>query len=301
MWKVWAWSAWAVLPVFALAFHFGPGQSLLKRDLAVDGLQVARELETEAARLQQIAYDAQFKTLAAREKLLQQESDANRRQVDELLKAEQAAYAEASDAWKAAAERYQQVETLLEESEAAHEVRWLRGRALVRAGEVFNGIEALQATYDAVADKPASDQTASKLALAAREELAAAHYYGARLLREEGRAADVWRQVSEVSRQQFRYLAEQATRDGASRDTTNDAVNNQSSDVAHNLQRNVERVLDLEQQDQSELIGRPIPKDSPRARRPGDGQPGKRPGIGPPRGDQPNIGASGMLEIGDGW
>lgn len=296
MWKVWAWSAWAVLPVFALAFHFGPGQSLLRRDLAVDGLQAARELETAAARLQQIAYDAQFKTLAARDKLLQQESDVNRRQVDDLLKAEQAAYAEASDAWKAAADRYQQVETLLEESQAAHEVRWLRGRALVRAGEVFNGIEALQATYDAVADNPASDQHSSKLALAAREELAAAHYYGARLLREEGRAADVWRQVSEVSRQQFRYLAEQANNDMA-----DDAAARQSSEVAHNLQRNVERVLDLEQQDQSELIGRPIPKDSPRARRPGDGQPGKRPGVGPPRGDQPNNGASGMLEIGDGW
>ena len=296
MWKVWAWSAWAVLPVFALAFHFGPGQSLLKRDLAVDGLQAARELESHAAGLQQIAYDAQFKTLAAREKLLQQESDANRRQVDELLKAEQEAYAQASDAWKAAADRYQQVETLLVDSQAEHEVRWLRGRALVRAGEVFNGIEALQATYDAVADKPDSDQQSSKLALAAREELAAAHYYGARLLREEGRSADVWRQVSEVSRQQFRYLAEQANRDMA-----NNAAATQSSDVAHNLQRNVERVLDLEQQDQSELIGRPIPKDSPRARRPGDGQPGKRPGIGPPRGDRPNNGASGMLEIGDGW
>lgn len=288
MWKVWAWSAWAVLPVFGLAFHFGPGQALMKRDLAVDQLQAARALETDAANLQQIAYDAQFKTLAAREKFLEDASDENRRQVDELLKAEQSAYAEASDAWKATADRYQQVETLLEETQAADQVRLLRGRALVRAGEVFNGIEALQATYDSVSTNTSDDPSVARVALAAREELAAAHYYGARLLREEGRAADVWRQVSEVSRQQFRYLAEHA-----SSDTPGDA--------AHNLQRNVERVLDLEQQDQSELIGRPIPKDSPRARRPGDGQPGQRRGIGPPRGDQPNPGASGMMEIGDGW
>ncbi len=288
MWKVWGWSAWAVLPVFALAFHFGPGQTLMKRDLAVDQLSAARQVESEAERLQQIAYDAQFKTLAARELLLKQESDEQRRKVDELMKAEQAAYAAASDAWKAAADRYQQVETLLEENDAAHQVRWLRGRALVRAGEVFNGIEALQATYDAMAEKDSSDPQSARLALAAREELAAAHYYGARLLREEGRSADTWRPISEVSRQQFRYLAEHAT-EGS------------NTQVAHNLQRNVERVLDLEQQDQSELIGRPIPRDSPRARRPGDGQPGKRPGVGPPRGDQPNPGASGMMEIGDGW
>ncbi len=214
--------------------------------------------------------------------------------MEELLKAEQAAYAAASDAWKATADRYQQVETLLGDTQAADQVRWLRGRALVRSGEVFNGIEALQTTYDSVAEAAATDPQAARLALAAREELAAAHYYGARLLRQEGKAADVWRQVSEVSRQQFRYLAEQTSEDA------NNTVDQNSQ--RNNLQRNVERVLDLEQQDQSELLGRPLPKDSPRARRPGDGQPGnRRPGIGPPRGDQPNRGASGMMEIGDGW
>ncbi len=288
MWKVWAWSAWAVLPVFGLAFHFGPGQGLLNRDLARDQMREVQSLAAEAERLQQQAYEMQFQTLAAREKLVAQDSDALRQQVNELMTAEQTAYAKASDAWKAVADRYQQVETLLDNSDAANQVRWLRGRALVRAGEVFNGIEELQATYDAANEQAASDPQAARLALAAREELAAAHYYGARLLREEGRAADVWRQVSAVSRQQFRYLAEQA------------ASGNDSA-VSNNLQRNVERVLDLEQQDQTELIGRPIPKDSPRARRPGDGQPGKRPGIGPPQGDRPNSGASGMMEIGDGW
>ncbi len=288
MWRVWAWSAWAVLPVFGLAFHFGPGQNYMKRDIAVDQLRAARVMEAEAENLQQAAYEAQFKTLAAREKLVQSGSDAERRQVDALMQAEQAAYAQASDRWKVLADKYQQIEALLEGSAAENQVRWLRGRALVRAGEVFNGIEALQSTYDAVADKAKTDRDAAKLALATREELAAAHYYGARLLREEGRAADIWRQVSEVSRQQFRYLAEHSQGEPA--------INQVS-----NLQRNVERVLDLEQQDQSELIGRPIPKDSPRARRPGDGQPGRRPGIGPPRGDRPNTGASGMMEIGDGW
>ncbi len=294
------WSVWAVLPIFALAFHFGPGQPLLKRELAIEQMSSARAAEEEANRLQAVAYTAQFETLAAREAMLQSseiveenDSEIARKKLDRLLTAEQEAYAKASDAWKLAAERYDQIETLLDGSKEANQIRLLRGRALVRAGEVFNGIEELQATLDAaMSEQTAKDEkehaASSDFMLAAREELAAAHYFGARLLREEGRSADVWRQVSETSRQQFRYLAEQT------------AVE-QKTELAQNLQRNVERVLDLEQQDRSELVGRPIPKDSPRARRPGDGEPAKRPGNGRRPGDQPGNGATGMMEIGDGW
>lgn len=291
MFRVWGWSVWAVLPIFGLAFHFGPGQNFMKRDLAMDQIQVARQAESEAARLQAIAYAAQFKTISARAQLLHNDNDANRQELDHLLKAEQKAYSDASDAWKLAADRYQQVESLLEGTDQAYQVRWLRGRALVRAGEVFNGIEELHATLAEALQQSESVKSA-ELVVAAREELAAAHYYGARLLREEGRSADVWRTVSETSRQQFRYLAEKAS--------TSDS-GDASQILQRNLQRNLERVLDLEQQDRSELVGRPIPKDSPRARRPGDGEPSKRPGIGPPRGDRPGNGASGMMEIGDGW
>ncbi len=149
-----------------------------------------------------------------------------------------------------------------------------RGRSLVRSGEVFNGIEALQQTLMEATEGENPD---GKLATAAREELAAANYYGARLLREEGRSSEVWKQVSETSRQQFRYLAERTSKE-------------HDAELATNLQKNLERVLDLEQLDRSELIGRPIPKDSPRGRRPGDGEPSKQKGIGPrPDGDRPGM------------
>ena len=294
--RVIGWSLWALLPVIGLTYHFGPGQQHWNRDLAIEQMRLAREAEAEADRLQTAAYEAQFATLAAREQLLEQDSESNRATVEQLLAEEQQAYAAASDAWKATADRYQVAESLLEGTFEANQVRWLRGRALVRAGEVFNGLDELETTLAAAVERT-SDHTihnkqqleaASKLVLAAREELAAAHYYGARLLREEGRAADVWKKVSETSRQQFRFLAEQTAEAG-------------ETEVSRNLQRNLERVLDLEQQDRSELVGRPIPKDSPRARRPGDGQPGNRPGVGPPQGDQPNSGASGMMPMGDGW
>ena len=279
------WSLWAIAPALALAFHFGPGQRMLKWDVAVDRLAVAKSDDAAADKLQDIAYSAQFRTFEARRKLLVEDTDANRTELERATEAEQKAYAAASDAWKLAADRYQEAESLLDGSPMAKQVKWLRGRALVRAGEVFNGIEELQNALD---ESNQPEQLDKQLAAAAREELAAAHYYGARLLREEGRASELWRQVSETSRQQYRFLAEQTSKETQPLE-------------ASNLQRNVERVLDLEQSDRSELIGRPIPKDSPRGRRPGDGEPGPRPGRGPRRGDRPGNGASGMLEIGPGW
>ena len=179
------WSLWAIAPALVLAFHFGPGQKLLRRDLAADGLVQAKKMESEASALQSLAYEAQFKTLEARQLLLTDDSELNRTRLEKASQEEQAAYAIASDAWKNVADRYQEVETLLEGSSQSRQVKWLRGRALVRSGEVFNGIDELQSTLDeAVRD----GQAESSLALAAREELAAAHYYGARLLREEGRS-----------------------------------------------------------------------------------------------------------------
>jgi hypothetical protein len=284
MLRIWGWSLWAIVPVLAMAFHFGPGQSLMKRDKAIDRLAIAERAESIAEELQALAYETQLETLKAREQNERDENDITRSQLEKLLAREQSAYAAASDAWKEAAERYHEVEMLLEGSKTSNQVRWLRGRALVRAGEVFNGIEELQATLDqTLQDQQSSDSKgdSSLLVQATREELAAANYYGARLLREEGKSADVWRHVSDTSRQQFRYLAE-----GASKQN--------KSETANSLQR--------EQQDRSELVGKPIPKDSPRARRPGDGEPKRgRPGVGPPRGEQPGNGASGMMEMGAGW
>ena len=290
MWIKLGWSLWVIAPVLLLAFHFGPGQRFLKKDIAADRMVIARKTEAEAHALQIVAYEAQFKTLEARKQLELNDDELHRQQLERASQEEQQAYASASDAWKNTADRYQEVETLLEGTPQANQIRWLRGRALVRAGEVFNGIEELQATLDQATREQETNagQAEMALATAAREELAAAHYYGARLLREEGRSTEGWRQVSETSRQQFRFLAEKTSKDKV-------------PELASNLQRNLERVLDLEQQDHSELIGRPIPKESPSGRWPGEGEPGKRPGIGPPRGDRPGNGASGMMEIGEGW
>lgn len=277
---------WAVLPVMAVAYHFGPGQAGLNRDGAARLLAGAHSAEAVAAEAQVLAHTAHLKTIQARQRALLSEDQHDENLVAQAFDAEQVAYAIASDAWKEAADAYQIVEHLLGESEEALIVQWAKGRALVRAGEIYNGIDQLQSIMDRI-ELDGIDNAA--LAIGAREELAGAYYYGARILREEGRPAELWRQSSGIARQQYRFLAENAT-------DSNDA------EMVRSLQRNLERVLDLEQLDGTELIGKPLPKNSPRGRRPGDRDPGncplngQRPGDGPPRN-----GAGNLLEIGPGW
>ena len=98
------------------------------------------------------------------------------------------------------------------------------------------------------------------LARAAREELAVAHYFGARLLRLAGEPAKTWRAEALKARQHFRFLAETAAESGA------------SPELVRGLEDNVERTIELEQMDKSDLEGRPLPRESPqgtRGRRPG--------------------------------
>ncbi len=279
------WSLWAIIPVIALTLHFGPGQEGVRRDAAAREHRVAQRLEAVAAELQATAHQAQFATLEARGKALLSGDPNDQRQADVNLESEKAAYAEASDAWKAAADAYQEVEALLE-GERAQQAKWAKARSLVRAGEIYNGIDELEAIL-AYTDE--TGQNDGELAIASREELAAAHYYGARILREEGRPPALWRESAGIARQQYRFLTERAAGQG-------------QQSLSDELQHNLERVLDLEQLDRSGLVGTPFPKNSPRGRRPGDGDPGQRPGrTQAPRTGPPGNGASGLLEIGPGW
>lgn len=281
MFKKIAWSCWAVLPVLAMAFHFGPGQRGVQQDAAAAMLTDARAAESVAADAQHAAHEAQFATIEARRAALLSDAEGNQKAVETALAHEQKLYVVASDAWKMAADKYAAVEQLLEGGKGAEEVRWAKARAMVRAGLIWNGIDELQGILDTTQDE--------SLSVAAREELAAAHYYGARILREEGRASALWQEVAGVARQQYRYLAERA-------EATGDAP------LADNLQKNLERVLDLEQLAQEELIAKPLPKDSPRGRRPGDREPGDGQGRSRRPPQQPGgNGAGGLLEIGPGW
>ena len=287
------WMLWALVPVAVIAFHFGPGQGLAARERAASSFQAAALLEKEAIQAQELAYLAHLAAIEARRStfLAGDETLESSEELSRALAREREAYEVAGDRWEAAAEAYEQVEGQLseEDEDVVLGIRWSKARARVRSGAVWDGAVELEGLLVDL-DSTSSNEGQKKLARAAREELAVAYYFGARLMRESGEPAIDWRAQALRARQHFRYLAETAVAAGE-----NDAV-------VRGLEDNVERTIDLEQMDKSELEGRPLPRQSPRAARGNRPGPGQRPGISqrpPTRRD--GRGAGGAGPIGPGW
>lgn len=291
------WTLWALVPVAVIAFHFGPGQELAAREQASNRFTEAVVLEHRAIEAQALAYETHLMAIEARRRAFLEDGtqpDAEAALEDALAR-EREAYDLAANHWEVAADAYEQVEEQLGASDARllRSVRWSKARARVRSGAVWDGaseLEELLFEFSEMDAIPADDaENDEDLERATREELAVAYYFGARLMREAGEPALEWKAQAVQARQHFRYLAEEAARSGADRQ------------FVRGLENNVERTIDLEQMDKSELEARPLPRQSPRAARgsrPGQGRPGisQRP---PQRRD--GRGAGGAGPIGPGW
>lgn len=355
------WLFWLVLPVFALAYHYGPGQIWLARDQAAAMIQKAQAQSVAATDAQEAAYQSQLNLLDARRTAFvagvdwqTQPNHPLAQSVIATTSQQDSAYELAAEAWHVTAELYgEATETLLKamseiktketlmsraDRELLESLRWAEARAMVRSGEVFNGIEQLQALLDlrvtearqaASSTRPVIDASMALPTEAIREELAAAQYVGARLLREEGRPPEVWRPVANEARQHYRYLSAAESRSSVdtiaseSEPVTNASRSSKPADEESEpsrresqtststldrdqlLQRNLEQVLNLEQSTSDQLEGLPLPRSAPLARRPGDGEPGDQPGKGPGRGplqDGPPAGGAGIPgPYGSGW
>ena len=291
-----AWIAWAVLPVLALALHYGPGQEWLARDEAAKIAARAGAAQQVAESAQERAHDAHLATFEARKQAFLAGQDPDQpvdpvagRKLKELRAAEEVAYDAAAKAWAQTADLYLTAAETLDGGRCADALHWAAARARVRSGEVFNGVRALQQLLVIQQEAGLGD---SPMAGTVREELAAAQYIGARLLREEGRPGTVWREVSGAARRNYRYLAERR-------------LARAGDETARLMQRNLEQVLNLEQSDRSQLDGMPLPRQSPRGRRPGDCEAGscrgKKPGRGPQKKGRPAQGAGGRMPYGPGW
>jgi hypothetical protein len=281
-----AWSVWALLPVAALAYHFGPGQRAYTEDRAGDLLAQARALDTAAESAQDDAYKAHLAALKARNVAITNNSSENAAAAKTAADAEDAAYTRAAEAWTATADKLKEAHDLLTTSgsEKASTVRIARDRALIRSGAIGDGVNDLEVMLDSLSD---AGQSTTPLADQARDEAATGYYYGARLLRASGKPASEWREVSGQARQNFRYLAEAAGPD----DTK-----------AADRQKNLELVLNLEQSSSEDLQAKPLPKYSPR--KGGEGlRPGDRQGKTkrPPRKKSDARGAGGTGDIEGGW
>ncbi len=282
-----AWSVWALIPVAALAYHFGPGQRAYTEDRAGDLLAQARQLDAAAEAAQETAYQSHLAALKARKAGIELKTPQATAAAKAAADAEDATYTEAASAWHTAADKLREAHEMLAAagSDKAPAIRIARDRALVRSGSIAEGVGDLELMLDTLSD---AGQGTSTLADHAREEAATGYYYGARLLRASGKPANEWREVSGQARQNFRYLAETA-----------DAK--QPGDKVAQRQKNLEMVLNLEQSSSEDLQAKPLPKYSPR--RGGEGlREGKNPGKSkrPPRRRDARV-AGGVGDIEGGW
>jgi len=209
-----AWTLWALVPIGLLAFHFGPGQAAYREDKAAKLVARAESLQAGAVALQAKAYEAHLAAIDARVAAFGKDDESLRKAAADAGAREEAAYALAGAEWRKTADALAEAQTYVDEigGEVREEIRVAKARALVRTGDVAAGANELEDyLYDA-GERGALEQP---LAIEAREELATAYYYGARLMRLAGKPADEWREVAGRARQNFRYLAEDAKRRGA--------------------------------------------------------------------------------------
>ncbi|MAW61777.1 MAG: hypothetical protein CMJ94_13225 [Planctomycetes bacterium] len=152
---------------------------------------------------------------------------------------EQARAAEEAGDWKAAVEFYAtaQKELPVDRVDAMQRLELAEAKAAIMGGDMWGGIESLEALLEATED------TDTELAEAVRAELGAQRYFAAWLMRLEGSGVEDWRPEAELARQHFRMLAEQS-----------------DAEAAEAYKRNVEAVVRLEEMDLSELMALPLPK-----------------------------------------
>lgn len=286
-----AWALWAVFPVGVLFFHFGPGQAMFLGERAARVQRAALDSEALAKQAQSTAYEAHLKAIEARRAVFLSQKPEDETAARVATEAEDAAYKTAGEAWKKVADQLNQALELLKDEapETAKKLRWSRGRALVRSGDVWTGI----GEFERLLEESESAPPNAEFERATRQELATAYYYGARLLRLSGMPPQEWMVESGKARQQFRYLAENSASTGPGADPAEEAAN---------AQRNLELVLNLEQSSLNELQAKPLPKDSPRQGNEGN-RPGNRPGRKTKRPPQQRDGrgAGGAGDIPEGW
>jgi hypothetical protein len=166
---------WLLLPVAALAYHYGPGQDRLLEDRAAEAAERGMEAARDARALQTAEGD-----LAA------------------------------ASHWAAAVEAFDEALASLpaERVVEARALRLERAKAQMLCSGLPEARRELQSLVEEMSADPLSD--AARLA-DARGALGSAQYYTTWLMRLEGAPREEWEQEIESARQNFRLLAEEAS------------------------------------------------------------------------------------------
>lgn len=169
---------WLLLPVAAGAYHFGPGQALLRADQAADSAREAAELAAEARRIQGLDGD----------------------------NAARGTFAAAVEAYERA------LQELPPGNEAqSRALRLELAKARMFVSQLPEAHRDLLGLVDELEADPNAD---AKTMSEARSALANAQYYRTWLMRLEGAPRDEWEPEIEASRQNYRLVAETAAARG---------------------------------------------------------------------------------------
>jgi predicted metal-dependent hydrolase len=201
---------WLLIPVAVGAYHYGPGQDRVRADRAADAIERAEAAAREA------------REIAAKDG-----DDAARGTWAEA----EAAYAEAID--------------LLPQGEVreARALRLERAKAQMFISQLPEACHDLAALVDEISSDSKPDE---KLANDARAALANAQYYTTWLMRLEGASREEWEPQIEASRQNYKLVAEKASKGGDAK-------------LASATREDLESAIRLGRMDLSELQGLPLP------------------------------------------
>ena len=267
------WTLWALVPVAIIAFHFGPGQELAAREAAVRRFNAAAALERVAIDAQADAYQAHLEAIEAR-RLELLESPTPLEPV-EPVEGQEPVEAEPSERLARALPGAGGLRSCRRELVArSGRLRTGRGTARrcgpggprphplvegTRAGSfrlIWDGAVDLEEIVVTMSDDPQQVD----LARAAREELAVAHYF-------ERVCSDLRANLRAACRNQGPAALPVSCRDRGGI---------ASPELVRGLEDNVERTIELEQMDKSDLeVALCLAKSARHeGRRPGQGRPG---------------------------
>jgi hypothetical protein len=117
-------------------------------------------------------------------------------------------------------------------------------RTRFRMGEAVAAIDGA----DKLLDDPAMAAMPSDFQHESRELAGRIHYYAGWVMRLEGASRELWMEEAELSRQNFRLLAEQSSAQGA-------------KEYTGKQQENLESAVQLQRLSLAELMARPLPKE----------------------------------------
>jgi hypothetical protein len=117
-------------------------------------------------------------------------------------------------------------------------------RTRFRMGDAMAAIDGA----DKLLDDPAMTSMPPEFQRESRELASRIHYYAGWVMRLEGAKRELWMEEAELSRQNFRLLAEQSSADGA-------------KEYSQKQQENLESAVQLQRLSLTELMARPLPKE----------------------------------------